>query len=114
MQRHRFVIGGVELDVVGGRPTIRGECDLLNATEIRGWLGTWGRNAIEVDLSGVTFFDAAALKALLAVAQRNPNMRVVNPSPIVRRVLEVTGTDKVLVDRQGVRRSDASPGAVTT
>jgi hypothetical protein len=61
MQRHLFVIRGVELDVVGWRPTIRGECE--NATEIQSWLSTFGRGAIEVALSGVTFFDAAALNA---------------------------------------------------
>ena len=102
MQRHRFVIGGVELDVIGGRPTIRGECDLSNATEIRSWLSTFGRNAIEVDLSGVTFIDAEALHALLAAARRNPNMRVVEPSSIVERVLEITGTTACLVHRQSI------------
>ena len=100
MQRHRFVIGGVELDVIGGRPTIRGECDLSNATEIAGWLSSFGRSSIEVDLSGVTFFDAAALNALLATARRNPNMRVVKPSSIVARILEITRTYAVLVDGQ--------------
>ena len=100
MQRHRFVTGDVEFDVVGERPTIRGECDLSNATEIVGWLSSFGRSAIEVDLGGVTFFDAAALKALLTTARRNPNMRVAQPSPIVRRVLEITGTYAYLVDGQ--------------
>ena len=100
MQRHRFVIGGVELDVIGGRPTIRGECDLSNATEIAGWLSSFGRRAIEVNLSGVTFFDAAALNTLLTTARRNPNMRVVEPSPVVRRVLGITRTCAVLVDGQ--------------
>lgn len=99
MQRHRFVIGDVELDVIGWRPTIRGECDLSNATEIAGWLSSFGRNAIEVDLSGVTFFDAAALEALLAAARRNPNLRVVDPSPVVQRVLQLTGTYSSLVEK---------------
>lgn len=106
MQRHRFVIGGVELDVIGGRPTIRGECDLSNATEIAGWLSSFGRSAIEVDLSGITFFDAAALNALLTAARRNPNMRVVELSSIVERVLEITGTTACLGPFRAVR-SDA-------
>ena len=102
MQRHRFVIGGVELDVIGGRPTIRGECDFSNATEIAGWLSSFGRSAIDVDLSGVTFIDAGALQALLAAARRNPNMRIVRPSPRVRRVLDLTGTTGCLVDGQDI------------
>jgi anti-anti-sigma factor len=96
------VVDGVELDVICGRPTIRGECDLSNATEIAGWLSSFGRGAIEVDLSGVTFFDAAALHALLATVRRNPNMRIVEPSPIVRRVLEITDTYTVLTGGQRV------------
>ena len=87
-----------DLAVVDGRPALRGDCDFSNAATIEGWLATFGRAAIDVDLSGVTFFDAAALRALLAVARDNPNMRIVAPSPIVQRVLDVTGTRPCLVD----------------
>jgi anti-anti-sigma factor len=98
MRQHVYVIGAVEIGVVDGRPIIRGECDLANATEIESWLRGFGRAAIDVDLSGVTFFDAAALRALLKARRRNPNMRIVEPSPAVRRVLELTGTYAVFVD----------------
>ena len=99
MQRHLFVISGVELDVIGGRPTIRGECDLSNATEMAGWRSSFGRTSIEVDLSGVTFIDAAALQAVLAAAQRNPNLRVAEPTTVVQRVLQITDTYSLLVER---------------
>ena len=85
------------LSVVGGRPTIRGECDLTNAAEIESWLDTFGGTAIDVDLSGVTFFGVAALRTLLAAARRNPNMRIVEPSPAVERVLDLTGVRDFLV-----------------
>jgi anti-anti-sigma factor len=100
MQRHRFVVSGVELDVVEGQPTIRGECDHSNADKIESWLSSFGKAAIDVDLSGVTFFDAAALRAILAAWRRNPNMRIVEPSPIVQRVLRITATYGCLVDSQ--------------
>ena len=100
MQQHRFEVGDVIVGVVDGRPTIRGECDLSNAAEIAQWLGYFGMMPIDVDLSGVTFFGAAALRALLDAADRNPHLRVVEPSPVVRRVLEITHTYAVLVDGQ--------------
>jgi len=40
----------------------------------------------------VTFFDAAALRALLEMRQRNPRLRVINPSPPVQHVFEITDT----------------------
>ena len=85
------------LSIVDSRPTIRGECDLTNAAEIESWLGAFGRAAIDVDLSGVTFFGAAALRALLAAARRNPNMRIVEPSSSVVRILDLTGVRELLV-----------------
>ena len=58
-----------DMAVVDGRPALRGDCDFSSAATIEGWLATFGRAAIDVDLSAVTFFDAAAFRALLAVAR---------------------------------------------
>lgn len=87
-----------DMAIIDGRPTIWGNCDMSNAETIEAWLVAFGRAAIDVDLSGVMFFDAAALRALLAVATCNPNMRVVRPSPSVQRVLDLTSTSGRLVD----------------
>jgi len=69
----------------------------MNAAEIESWLDTFGGAAIDVDLSGVTFLSAAALRALLAAGRRNPNMRIVEPSPTAARVLGLAKRD-LLVD----------------
>ena len=98
MRQHVFKSGDAEFAVVDGRPTIRGECDLSNAPAIESWLTSFGDAPIDIDLSGVTFFGASALRALIAVAQRNPNLRVVDPSPVVRRVLDITGTSYYLIE----------------
>jgi stage II sporulation protein AA (anti-sigma F factor antagonist) len=99
----RVVIGdGVELEVVDGRPTIRGECDLATARRIEAWLATFDSQPLDVDLSGVTFFDSASLRAFLNVRRRNPHMRVVKPSKAVRKVLEITGTVEYLVDGRDI------------
>ncbi|MGR6317892.1 STAS domain-containing protein [Micromonospora soli] len=46
---------------------------------------------VTLDLRGVTFFDSAAIHALVRLAQRFPGMLSVLPSRQVRRVLEVAG-----------------------
>jgi anti-anti-sigma factor len=92
----------IELIVVDGRPTIRGECDLQSTTEIETWLATFDGQPLEVDLSGVTFFDSTAIRAFLNVRRRNRHMRVVNPSTAVLKVLEITGTVDYLVDGKDI------------
>ena len=87
-----------EMVIINGRPAIRGECDLSAVREIEAWLATFDARPLEVDLSGVTFFDSMALRAVLNARGRNPHLRVVNPSKAVRRVLEITGTTNYLVD----------------
>ena len=82
----------VDLVIVDGCPAVQGECDLASAQRMEQWLSTFDGDPLEVDLSGVTFFDAAALHALLSVRRRKPHMRVVQPSKAVLRVLELTDT----------------------
>ena len=52
-----------------------------------------------VDLSGVTFLDSSGLNALVDARQRgqDPDVSLVllNPSPVCRRVLELTGLNRL-------------------
>jgi anti-anti-sigma factor len=84
--------------MIEGKATIRGDCDVACAASIDAWLATFGRAANDVDLSGVTFLDAASLRALLGAVRRNPNLRIVRASPVVQRVLDLTGTASALVE----------------
>ena len=90
-----------ELVIVNGRPTVRGECDVASAGDIEDWLASFEMQAIGVDLSGVTFIDSSGLKAFLNARKRNPNLRVVDPSALVTRLLEMTGTSDYLIDKPG-------------
>jgi anti-anti-sigma factor len=92
---------GVELVIVDGRPAIRGDCDISNAETVAAWLRGFTRRPLEVDLSGVTFFDASALRALLSVHHGSAGIRIVAPSRAVRRVLELTDTCRDFVDDSG-------------
>ena len=87
----------VELLIVDGRPSIRGECDLSNATQIASWLDTFDDEPVELDLSGVTFLDSSALHVLLSMRRRNPAMRIASASGIVLRLFELTGTKDYLM-----------------
>ena len=89
----------VELLIVDGRPAVRGECDLSTAREIEAWLDSFDTPILEVDLSGVSFIDSSGLKAFLNVRRRNANMRVVEPSAVVLRLLQITGLHAFLVER---------------
>ena len=46
---------------------------------------------LTLDLRAVTFFDSAAIHAVVRLAQRFPNALTVLPSPQVRRVLDISG-----------------------
>jgi anti-anti-sigma regulatory factor len=54
-----------EMLIIKGRPAIRGQCDVSAVREIEEWLATFDARPLEVDLSGVTFFDSMALRAVL-------------------------------------------------
>ena len=88
----------VVLSVRDGRPAIRGECEMSNAPAIEAWLAGFDGGPLDVDLSGVSFFDSAALRAVLNARRSNQHFRIVNPSHKVLRVLEITGTVEYLVD----------------
>ena len=88
----------LELVVVDGRPMVRGECDVASFAEIEDWLSSLGSGPIAVDMSGVTFIDSSGLKAFLNARRRNPELRVVAPSAVVARLLEITSTHGYLVD----------------
>ena len=88
----------VELVIVNGRPTVRGECDIASAGDIEDWLASFETQTIGVDLSGVTFIDSSGLKAFLNARKRNPNLHVVEPSALVVRLLEITGTLDYLIE----------------
>ena len=79
---------------------VRGEMDVATAPLLRAVLDTVvGRRPtrVEVDLSGATFMDAHALATLTAVrrrlASRHATLVLRDPSPVVVRLLELSGTE---------------------
>ena len=48
------------------------------------------------DASGLTFMDSSGIVLLVSASQRVQEVQVRDPSPIVRRLIELTGLSKVL------------------
>jgi stage II sporulation protein AA (anti-sigma F factor antagonist) len=80
-------------EVVDGRVTVHvsGEVDMATADEMFQAASAEGATSAAVDLTKVSFFDSAAIHALVRLAERYPDALSVRPSPQVRRVLEISG-----------------------
>lgn len=78
---------------------LTGEIDASNAADITSSVGdalSGGASSVVVDLAGVTFFDSTALGALIAAHNecvgKDVALLIRDPSPQVRRILELTAT----------------------
>lgn len=82
---------------------VRGDLDIATAPLLEAVLDTvlsTRPRRLEVDLAGVTFLDAHALATLNAARRRqtarHATLVLRQPSPIARRVLALTGLDRLL------------------
>lgn len=81
------------------------EIDIANARDIRNQLtGAALRAGVTIviaDMTATTFCDSTGVSALILAHQRavcgGAELRLLNPDRNVRRVLELTGTDQVLM-----------------
>ncbi|MFI6039434.1 STAS domain-containing protein [Streptomyces sp. NPDC051315] len=78
--------------------TVEGHLDLDTATEFQAHLANQlhhGRRHFLLDLSAVPFMDSSGMNIILRVYQEARNLpgsvHVINPTPAVRRVLDLTG-----------------------
>jgi anti-sigma B factor antagonist len=80
---------------------LSGEADATTATELRETLATQlGTGARLVDASGLSFLDSASLRVLILAARalrgRHGRLVFARPQPLVARLLEITGADRLL------------------
>jgi stage II sporulation protein AA (anti-sigma F factor antagonist) len=92
---------GSEKDGDHLRVTVSGEVDMATAESMLQAALEGDPDRLTLDLRAVTFFDSAAIHAVVQLAERFPGTLVVVPSRQVRRVLEISG----LAD-QGWLRAD--------
>jgi anti-anti-sigma factor len=79
--------------VSGDRVTVlvTGEVDMSTADSMFQAATRDDARAATLDLRAVTFFDSAAIHAVIRLAERYPGALEVIPSPQVRRVLDISG-----------------------
>jgi anti-anti-sigma factor len=94
----------VRMVKVNGRAIVfaSGEIDTSTGPAFRQALlaAQQGAPNVTVDLREVAFMDSTGVNALMGAYQRAPqghSLRVVSPSPAVRRVLDITGVSEVLL-----------------
>jgi anti-anti-sigma factor len=71
--------------------TVSGEVDMSTADAMFRAATRDNTASAALDLESVTFFDSAAIHALIRLAERYGSRLEVRPSPQVRRVLEISG-----------------------
>jgi anti-anti-sigma factor len=79
--------------------TVVGEIDLSTIAELEQVVDlvlAAAPAALDFDLGGVRFMDSSGLAVLLTAAASVSVLRVVDPSPVVRRVIELSGLDSIL------------------
>ena len=86
---------------------LSGEADATTAAELRQTLATQldtGARLVTVDASGLSFLDSASLRVLILAARalrgRHGRLVLARPQPLVARLLEITGADRLLDVRE--------------
>jgi len=94
---------GTELEISDedGTPVIRlaGELDMTSADDVRSAMESVLSRApgrVVFETSGLQFMDSSGIALLLSVAQQVPAVELRAPSPIVRRLIELTGLEETL------------------
>jgi anti-sigma B factor antagonist len=83
-----------------GGISLSGEIDAHTAPRVAEAIAAVGASTIDVDMSGVEFVDSSGLRVLVDAHQRleanGGGLRLVDASPAVRRLLEISGVDGYL------------------
>jgi anti-sigma B factor antagonist len=79
-----------------GNPTVRvsGDLDMSNAETLKATIASVtasGPECLILDFSALRFMDSAGIAVLVDAANQVPTVRLRDPTPAVRRVVEITG-----------------------
>jgi anti-anti-sigma factor len=89
---------------------LSGEADTTTAAALRETLATQldtGARLVTVDASALSFLDSASLRVLVLAARalqgRHGTLVLADPQPLVARMLEITGADRLLEVRESLQ-----------
>lgn len=80
--------------------TVSGQLDISNADELEQAVErTIARrpDGLVFDLSGLEFMDSAGISVIVRAASALDKVSLRNPSPMVRRLIEITGLSEILL-----------------
>ena len=85
----------------GGAPivAVSGELDISNAATLEATVAALAAQRpqrLSFDLSRLSYMDSAGVAVLLGAASKVKEVRLHDPSPAVRRIVEITGLTEVL------------------
>ncbi len=91
-----------ELSDSSGTPVLKlsGELDLSNVGSLRTAIDATyglGLERIVFDLSDLSFMDSSGLAMFVGVSEKVATVELRNPSPVVRRIIELTGLSGVFL-----------------
>lgn len=107
----------VHADTDALRLSLRGELDLSTVDILRNCLNGIddGVRLVILDFADLAFLDSTGLNLLLGTQQRfGPELRelmIINPAPLIRRVLELSGVDLLIRVRDQVLDRDMAEPA---
>jgi anti-anti-sigma factor len=87
----------LKIDLTGSRVAVTGEVDLDAAPTIQAALAELSSRPATLDVSGVTFLDSSGLRTLVFAKRDHPELRIVDPSFVAIRVIEMAGLTDVLL-----------------
>lgn len=79
--------------------SLAGELDISTVAELRAALASVladDPRLLVFDLGGLRFMDSAAISVMVDAAERVPELRLREPTQIVKRIVEITGLSQVL------------------
>jgi anti-sigma B factor antagonist len=79
--------------------SLSGELDLTNIERVQSVIGdvlAGGTQRLVIETSGLQFMDSSGLALLANVARKIPEIELRDPSPIVRRLIDLTGLAEIL------------------
>lgn len=79
--------------------SVAGQLDISNADSLQRALSAaveQGPRLLVFDLEGLEFMDSAGISVLVRARSEVPEVRLRKPTPIVRRLIEITGLTEIL------------------